>query len=150
MPKRSSITPTTEAKAEAAQNVTLKKQGMAGLEASILIRGQKSKTPAISSDLSRAQIVPLTSTPNVISGIVTSLDNQPLANIILTVKDASLIPVRAFKTNRLGQFLSITPLPSGQYSIEAESETHAFDPLMINLKGQVLEPLQIKAKTPVV
>ena len=96
--------------------------------------------------LSKAHIVPLTSTPNIISGIITLVDGSSLEAAILTFRDASGIPVRALKTNKLGQFLSVTPLPNGQYQIEIESDLATFAPLAIELSGQVVEPLAIKAQ----
>ena len=93
-----------------------------------------------------AQIIPLTNTPNVISGLIMDPTGVPLEGAVLVVRDAGGIPVRALKTNKLGQFLSATPLASGEYSLEIESETAAFKPTSLSLNGQVVPPLGIKGE----
>jgi hypothetical protein len=61
------------------------------------------------------------------------------------VKDKEGNPVRAFKTNPLGQFVSATPLTSGVYSIELEDpkKQHAFDIIQINAGGQIMLPIEV-------
>ncbi len=88
-----------------------------------------------------ATIIPLTSTPNVLSGLVTDNHGTPLEGAVLVVRDATGIPIRALKTNKLGQFLSATPLSNGQYVVEVESDRASFNPTSINLSGQVLAPV---------
>lgn len=96
--------------------------------------------------LSKAQMVPLTDKPNVISGFVASSDETPLEGVVVIVRDANGIPVRALKTNKLGQFLSVTPLAPGNYSLEVGEEEQNFEPVSIILTDKVIEPLMIKAK----
>lgn len=93
-----------------------------------------------------AQIIPLTSSPNVISGQVTDAIGIPQEGVVLVLHDANNIPVRALKTSKLGQFLSVTPLASGSYTIKIESETAKFKPVNINLKGEILPPLAVRAE----
>lgn len=93
-----------------------------------------------------ANIVPLTNKPNILSGLITDTAGNPLAGAVLIVRDSNGIPVRALKTNKLGQFLSLTPLTTGTYTLEIES-THAnFKPQTLNLTGEILMPLEIKAQ----
>lgn len=94
----------------------------------------------------QAQIIPLTDTPNVLSGLVTDEKGTPIESAVLVVRDESGIPVRALKTNKLGQFLSATPLSSGTYTIEAESDIASFKHLSINLTGQILPPIGIRGE----
>jgi hypothetical protein len=94
----------------------------------------------------QAQIIPLTDTPNVLSGLVTDEKGSPIESAVLVVRDESGIPVRALKTNKLGQFLSATPLSSGTYTIEAESDIASFKHLSLNLTGQILPPIGIKGE----
>lgn len=91
----------------------------------------------------------LTSTPNVITGIVQGRDNSFLANILVDIKDQSVNSVRAFKTNKLGQFVSATPLENGTYTLELEDPQNqfTFDIIEVKLEGQVLAPLVIYAKS---
>lgn len=95
--------------------------------------------------LPKAQIVPLTNRPNVISGLVSDASGTPLEGAIIIVRDQNGIPLRALKTNKLGQFLSATSLANGTYSIEIESDFAKFDLVTITLTGQVLAPMEIKA-----
>lgn len=94
----------------------------------------------------QAQIIPLTDTPNVLSGLVTDEKGSPIESAVLVVRDESGIPVRALKTNKLGQFLSATPLSSGTYTIEAESDIASFKHLSVNLTGQILPPIGIRGE----
>ena len=84
-------------------------------------------------------------TPNVIVGIVKDARGNILPNILVEVKDKNGNPVRAFKTNALGQFMSATPLVNDTYTIELEDpkKQHAFDAIQINASGQIMSPIEI-------
>ena len=145
VPKQGFFTPQSQI-SFSPQNATLKTEEAQQTDSRIsAIKGEKvdGAKPAI---LSRASIVPLTNTPNVLSGLVSDINGIPTIGAIITVRDQSGIPVRALKTNKLGQFLSTTPLNMGNYSLEIEHETNAFDPISIALSNQILAPLEIKAK----
>lgn len=88
----------------------------------------------------------LTSFPNVINGVIKDAAGNYLEGVVVVIYDKSGLPVRALKTNRLGQFSGSTPLPNGTYRIEMEKESLAFDVLQIELSGLVLAPLQVSAK----
>lgn len=96
--------------------------------------------------LTKAQIVPLTNKPNVLSGIVVDGFGAPVVGAIITVRDENGVPVRALKTNKLGQFLSATPLVDGKYRLNVDTSDAFFDSLELSMSGEVLEPLLIKAK----
>lgn len=83
--------------------------------------------------------------PNLIVGIVKDPRGNVLPNILVEVKDKEGNPVRAFKTNNLGQFASATPLLNGVYTLEFEDplEKNKFDTIEITANGQVLPPLEI-------
>lgn len=125
--------------------LTLKQEPQKAMDSQIKILAQKSKDLPLPSIPSPAHIVPLTHKPNIISGIVTDKSASPLENVILIVKDTAGIPIRALKTNKLGQFLSATPLATGAYTVEVESELARFVPFTINLRGEILSPLEVKA-----
>jgi hypothetical protein len=93
--------------------------------------------------VSSAQMVPLTNKPNVLSGLVVDSVGNPVVDAILTVRDSMGIPLRALKTNKLGQFLSATPLANGQYVIEVDSQTGEFRPISILGDGKVITPFEI-------
>lgn len=84
-------------------------------------------------------------TANVIIGIVKDPRGNILSNILIEVKDSEKKPVRAFKTNVLGQFASATPLANGTYTIELEDpkNQHTFDPIPVTTSGQIMQPIEI-------
>lgn len=84
-------------------------------------------------------------TPNVVLGIVKDARGKVLPNIIVEVIDKSGNPVRAFKTNALGQFASATPLPAGDYQILLEDtrRIHEFSPIDIEMNNEIFQPLEI-------
>lgn len=92
----------------------------------------------------------LTSLPNVINGIINDQTGNYLDEVVVVIFDKDGLPVRALKTNKLGQFTGATPLPSGTYTIELEKEGFIFDLLQIELKGETLSPIQIIAKKAVI
>ncbi len=88
----------------------------------------------------------LTTFPNVINGVTKDRQNNYLEGVVAVIYDKEGLPVRALKTNKLGQFSGSTPLPNGIYTLELEKEGFSFDVLQIELTGTVLPPLAITAK----
>jgi hypothetical protein len=84
-------------------------------------------------------------TPNVVVGIVKDPRGNVLPNILVEVKDKDENPVRAFKTNPLGQFASATPLSTGMYTIELEDpkKQHTFNVIQITANNQIMLPIEI-------
>ena len=83
--------------------------------------------------------------PNVIMGIIKDPRGNPLSNILVEVKDSEGNPVRAFKTNGLGQFASATPLSNGVYTINFEDpkNEHKFDTVQFEATGEIILPLEV-------
>src|SRR3989344_3627510 len=83
--------------------------------------------------------------PNVVLGIIRDARGKTLPNILVEVIDSNGIPVRAFKTNALGQFASATQLQNGTYKIyfEDPQKNHEFEATEITLKGEIFNPLEI-------
>ena len=94
----------------------------------------------------RQAIVSLTSIPNVVNGLVFDENGKPLDGAILIINDANNNSIRALRTNKVGQFIASTPLSNGNYLIEVEKTNYIFDVWQITLSGELLEPLEIKAK----
>lgn len=92
-----------------------------------------------------AQMV-LTSQPNVINGVVTDSEGNYLDGVIISIYDKNNMPVRASKTNKLGQFSGASPLSDGIYTVSIEKENLDFDPLQVNLTGAILPPLTVHAR----
>ena len=88
----------------------------------------------------------LTATANVINGIIKDAKGFLLTDVIIVVKDKGGEPVRALKTNKIGQFAISTPLPNGVYVLELEREGYNFDMIEIKLEGNVLLPIEVRAK----
>lgn len=88
----------------------------------------------------------LTTYPNVINGIITDSENNYVDGAVVVIYDKEGLPVRALKTNKLGQFSGSTPLPNGTYTIQLEKDNLVFDVIQIQLEGTVLPPLTIAAK----
>ncbi len=91
----------------------------------------------------------LTTFPNVVTGIIKDKDKNLLPGVLVTVKDKEGVPLRALKTNRLGQFAASTPLPNGVYFVETEDPRlrFTFDRAQITLNGSIVPALEIFAKT---
>ena len=88
----------------------------------------------------------LTTVPNVVSGIVKNSDGMLLTEVVIVVKDSTDNPVRALKSNKIGQFAISTPLPNGVYTMELEREGSDFDIVQITLEGKVMPPIEIRGR----
>ncbi len=97
----------------------------------------------------RAGLPRLTTFPNVVTGITKDSDNNLLPGVLVTVKDKDGVPVRALKTNRLGQFAASTPLSNGVYFVEIEDprQRYTFDRVQITLNGSIVPALEIITKS---
>lgn len=86
--------------------------------------------------------------PNVVVGIVKDPRGNVLPNMLVEVKDKDGNPVRAFKTNMLGQFASATPLAVGLYTIELEDpkKQHTFTAIQIDANNQIMQPIEIMSQ----
>lgn len=107
---------------------------------------QKVQVNVISAQLQKPTQIVLTSQPNVINGIIADSNRNYLDGVVVVIYDKGGLPVRALKTNKLGQFSGSTPLPNDTYTIQLEKDNFTFDMLQIELKGEVLPPLTIQAK----
>src|SRR5581483_4523140 len=93
----------------------------------------------------QAGILKAPDSPNVIMGIIKDPRGNVLPNILVEVKDQNDNPVRAFKTNQLGQFASATPLQNGTYTVSFEDAAgkSKFDTIELTAAGEILQPLEI-------
>lgn len=111
------------------------------------------KTPTIKTISPKAAVnevgvLNIPQAPNIVIGIIKDGQKRILPNIILTIKDNKGTPLRALKTNKLGQFETATPLPNGTYLLEIEDplKRYVFDIAQISLSGKVFQPIEITAK----
>jgi hypothetical protein len=104
--------------------------------------GQTSQDQSLG--LTRQQLIDhlpeFTKVPNVVAGVVITDADKILNNAIVIVKDTNQKPVRAVKTNQLGQFFTRTPLPPGRYDIEVDAAGYKFNTATIELSGQIIPP----------
>lgn len=85
--------------------------------------------------------------PNTVVGQVLTKDGGIIEGAILEIRDAEKRPVRALKTNKVGHFLTVTPIKNGVYEIETEKEGFSFDTIRILAEGKIIPPILIRAKT---
>lgn len=85
--------------------------------------------------------------PNTFVGQVLDSQGKIVESAILEVKDASGRPVRALRTNKLGHFMVVTPLVNGLYEIVTDKEGFEFEPFSLEAKGELIQPIVIRAKT---
>lgn len=119
---------------------------------------QETYTPQVDSDVNDEhvkKISPLTAkakgilhapdTPNVIVGVVQDPRGNMLSHILVEIRDQDGSPVRAFKTNELGQFASATPLSSGTYTMVFEDPQgkQQFDTIELVCSGHILQPMEV-------
>lgn len=112
----------------------------------IIVRVKKPEIKVVEPPKQTKTQLLLTSLPNVINGVIMDAADNYLEGVVVVIHNQDGLPVRASKTNKLGQFTGATPLPSGTYTITLEKENLEFDVLQIELKGEVLAQLQIQAK----
>lgn len=97
----------------------------------------------------RAGLPRLTTFSNVVTGIVKDNLGGLLPGVLVTVRDKEGVPLRALKTNKLGQFAASTQLPNGTYIVEIEDPRNrfVFDRAQITLNGAVVPAIEIIAKS---
>lgn len=83
-------------------------------------------------------------TPNTIVGMTLTPGGSILDSAIVEIiKDKNT--VRATKSNKLGQFLFAKALEDGLYQITAEKQGYTFPTYSLNLTGQIVQPIELKA-----
>lgn len=91
---------------------------------------------------------------NTIVGQVMDQDGKIVEGAILEVKDiATGKSIRALKSNRLGHFIVVTPIPNGGYQLLTEKDDYEFAPVNFEAKGELIPSMAIRGKkleTPVV
>ena len=63
---------------------------------------------------------------------------------IIEIKNQEGETVRAMRSNKLGQFRTVSPLGDGEYQISCEKEGLNFDIMKIKLEGKILPPIEIR------
>ena len=84
--------------------------------------------------------------PNLVVGMVLDPNHKIVEGAIVEIQDKDGNPSRVLKTNKLGQFKTLTQLSDGKYLVVTEKEDLEFDRVEINLTGKIVEPIKILAK----
>lgn len=104
--------------------------------------------PTVKAKLSPTLPIPSPPTrPNLIVGMVIDPKQEIIEGAIIEIRNHEGLPVRALKTNKLGQFMIATPLENDIYEIETEKEGFLFDIIKLEVKGEIIQPIEIKAKS---
>jgi len=84
--------------------------------------------------------------PNIIVGMVIDKNGKIVEGAIIEIKNQEGETVRAMRSNKLGQFRTVSPLGNGEYQISCEKEGLNFDIMKIKLEGKILPPIEIREK----
>src|SRR3989344_4479904 len=93
--------------------------------------------------------MPQSNTPNIVSGSVKDSSGKILEGVVVIIKNSRNEPVRALKTNRLGQFSISNPLTNGPYTIEIDKNNlsgQTFDIIKIDVQGIVIPQIEFTGK----
>lgn len=105
------------------------------------------REPAVEAKIAPELPFPQTpQTPNLLVGMVLNQKGKIIEGAILEIRNSKGIPVRALRSNKLGQFRIVTPLKNDTYEIETEKEGYTFDIIKVELKGKPVPPIEIRAK----
>ena len=86
-------------------------------------------------------------TANILSGLVYDNEGKIVeGSIVEIINSETGIPVRALRSNKLGQFTIATPLSSGKYTIITEKDGLVFDPVSLNVNNAIIKAILLKAK----
>lgn len=83
--------------------------------------------------------------PNLITGITLDKTGKILPGVIIEIRDKQGLPVRALKSNKLGQFFIATPLSDGIYQVQAEHPLQKFAIIKLEAKNEIIPPLKIQS-----
>lgn len=111
-----------------------------------VVPNQNSRVTTVTPELSlKAGFPQLPDIPNIVLGVIKDPRGKVMPNILVEIMDTQGIPVRAFKTNALGQFTAATPLSNGEYTVILDDprKQNEFEQIHIILNGKIFNPLEI-------
>jgi len=82
---------------------------------------------------------------NQVGGIILSNSGELIEDALIEIKSPEGKTVTATNSNSLGQFLISGHLKSGKYQLHVSSPSQTFNPIEINLSGEKMDPIEIKA-----
>lgn len=112
----------------------------------VFVANSQTTTPVNTAQFSTSVAPAIPENPNLVIGQVMDRDGKIIEAAILEITDDAGRPVRALKSNKVGHFMIVTPLLNGHYQIEVEKEGYEFDRISFEAKGEIIQPIAIKAK----
>jgi len=85
-------------------------------------------------------------TPNVVVGQVVDDQRKIVEGAIMEIRDEVGRPVRALRSNKVGHFITVTPLDSGRYDIITEKDGYQFAPVSFDATGVLIPPILVEGK----
>jgi hypothetical protein len=85
-------------------------------------------------------------TPNVVVGQVVDEQRKIVEGAIMEIRDEVGRPVRALRSNKVGHFITVTPLDSGRYDIVTEKDGYQFSPVSFDAAGALIPPILVSGK----
>jgi len=143
------VSPIIESTAELGQVATTKPESFDIQDEKIieeLVKPAGQKVAATSPQFVDIPLPAMPTIPNVVSGLVLSDEGKIVEGAIVEIQDTEGSPIRAMRTNALGQFQTATPLPNGQYLLLVEKDPLSFEAIKIIAANNIMPPLQIVAK----
>jgi hypothetical protein len=84
--------------------------------------------------------------PNVVVGQVVDEQRKIVEGAIMEIRDEAGRPVRALRSNKVGHFVTVTPLDSGRYQIATEKDGYQFSPVSFEAAGMLIPPILVQGK----
>jgi len=81
--------------------------------------------------------------PNVIVGQVVDQDRKIIEGAIMEIRDSQGRPIRALRSNKVGHFITVTPLDNGIYQIITDKDGYQFAPVSFDAAGALIPPILV-------
>lgn len=104
---------------------------------------EEEQVPEVKLTIPKPKVTVSQSKKNIISGTAEDKLGNLLPDCIIIIKDSDNEPVRALKTNNLGQFETATSIENAEYKIEGIKEGYKFTPVPVSALGNNLDPVKL-------
>ena len=64
----------------------------------------------------------------------------------MEIRDSNGRPIRALRSNKVGHFITVTPLDNGHYEIITEKDGYEFTPVNFDATGTIIPPILVQGK----
>jgi len=83
--------------------------------------------------------------PNQVSMVIVDSNGNLLTDVVGIMKDSAGTPIRASKSNKLGQMLFSSSVSNGRYKIALSKKGYIFPRVTVVLDGNILNSFEIRA-----